>query len=115
MFERRATPLIPLRAFFSRLFGQIALTLVMMILSLGFGMVGYHYFEKMPWIDCFLNAAMLLGGMGEVDVLKTNGGKIFAALYALYAGIFTMVCAGLLLAPVFHRILHHFHAVDDGA
>jgi hypothetical protein len=64
----------------------------------------------MPWIDAFLNASMILGGMGEIDILHTIGGKLFAAFYAIYSGIFLVVCGGLLLVPIFHRILHRFHA-----
>jgi hypothetical protein len=64
----------------------------------------------MDWLDALLNASMILGGMGPVDTLHTDGGKWFASFYALYSGLFFIICGGLLLAPVFHRILHHFHA-----
>ena len=84
-----------------------------MIVSLLVGMLGYRYLEGFAWIDCFLNTSMLLGGMGEIDTLKTEGGKLFAGLYSLYSGLFMIICGGLLLAPVFHRILHHFHADED--
>jgi hypothetical protein len=79
------------------------------VLSLAIGMVGYEYFENLPWRDAFLNSAMLLGGMGPVDAPHTPAGKVFAGLYALYAGLVFLIVAGLLLAPVVHRILHHFH------
>ena len=80
--------------------------------SLGAGMIGYLYFEPKDvntWPDAFLNAAMLLGGMGPVHTPATEAGKVFAGLYALYAGLVFLVAAGLLLAPVFHRLLHRFH------
>ena len=80
--------------------------------SLLAGILGYLYFENdhvKTRSDAFLNAAMLLGGMGPVHTPCTEGGKIFAAVYALYAGLFFLVAAGLLLAPVFHRLLHRFH------
>lgn len=88
--------------------GSIAVALI--LLSLGIGMVGYRGFEGLGWLDAFLNASMILGGMGPVDTVKSNGGKIFAGMYALYSGLVFLVVAGLLLAPVVHRILHRFHA-----
>ena len=78
--------------------------------SLAIGMIGYHELERLNWIDAFLNAAMLLGGMGPVAVPTTTGGKLFAGLYALYCGLVLILVAGILLAPVAHRILHKFHA-----
>ena len=77
------------------------------------GMWGYERYENLAWRDAFLNAAMLLGGMGPVDDPKTDGGKLFAGLYALYAGLVFLVVAGLLLAPVVHRVLHLLHWEAD--
>ena len=71
------------------------------------------YYESLAWRDAFLNAAMLLGGMGPVDAPKTDGGKIFAGLYALYAGLFFLVAAGLAFAPLLHRVLHRLHWEDE--
>ena len=81
--------------------------------SLAVGMCGYHFLEKLPWIDALLNASMILGGMGPVDPIKTFAGKIFASFYALYSGLAIISVAGLLLAPIVHRFLHKFH-VDSG-
>jgi len=80
--------------------------------SLGLGMLGYHHFEGLPWVDAFLNASMLLGGMGPVDMPRTESGKLFAGFYALYSGVLFLVLAAILLAPVFHRVLHRFHLED---
>ena len=77
--------------------------------SLAIGMVGYHVLEQLSWLDAFLNAAMLLGGMGPVAVPVTEGGKLFAGLYALYCGLVVIAVAGIVLVPVAHRILHRFH------
>jgi hypothetical protein len=78
--------------------------------SLILGMWGYWYFEGMHWIDAFLNAAMLLGGMGPVEPqLHTTGGKLFAGFYALYAGMVVLVAASILVAPLMHRYMHKFH------
>jgi len=72
-------------------------------------MAGYMHYEQLPWRDAFLNAAMLLGGMGPVESPQTAGGKMFAGLYALYAGLVFLVAIGIVLAPVVHRLLHKFH------
>jgi hypothetical protein len=80
-----------------------------MVLSLAIGMTGYAHFERLPWRDAFLNSAMLLGGMGPVNPPATDGGKVFAGLYALYAGLVFLATAGILVAPVVHRLLHKFH------
>jgi len=77
--------------------------------SLFVGMAGYHYLEDLPWIDAFVNAAMILSGMGPVAQLQTWGGKLFAGLYALYSGLAVLVAASILMAPIFHRWLHRFH------
>jgi hypothetical protein len=77
--------------------------------SLALGVCGYHLTEGLPWIDALLNASMILGGMGPVDPLKTNGGKLFASFYALYSGLAIISIAGLMIAPAAHRMLHVFH------
>ena len=80
-----------------------------MTFSVAIGIAGYQYYEHLPWRDAFLNSTMLLGGMGPVDAPKTDGGKLFAGFYALYAGLVFIVIVGLMFAPVFHRLLHKFH------
>jgi hypothetical protein len=77
--------------------------------SLAIGVFGYHYTEGIPWLDSLLNASMILGGMGPVDPLHTTAGKLFASFYALYSGLLLISLAGLMLAPVVHRLLHKFH------
>ena len=79
------------------------------LFALGLGMAIYHWVEGLPWADAFLNAAMLLGGMGPVDQLHTTTGKWLAGFYALFAGIVFLVLAGVMLAPVIHHVLHRFH------
>src|SRR5215470_1616953 len=113
MYEARHTPLASRRRFVRRLFKSFGIVMAVIAVSLGVGMAGYRYFEGLHWIDAFLNAAMLLGGMGPVDPIRTTGGKVFAGLYALYAGMVVLVAAGILMAPVFHRFLHRFHLEED--
>jgi hypothetical protein len=81
--------------------------------SLGIGMAGYALFEGLLWRDSFLNSAMLLGGMGPVDAPRSNGGKLFAGLYALYAGLVFLIAAAIMVAPVVHRLMHKFHWETD--
>jgi hypothetical protein len=85
------------------------MALLIVLASLAVGMGGYHAFEGLSWIDAFVNAAMILGGMGPVNELHTTVGKLFAGFYALYSGIVFLVVAGVLFAPVVHRFFHHFH------
>lgn len=113
MFEDRNDPLISSQAFAGRMLQWLLITFALLALSLGVGVWGYHHFEQMGWVDALLNASMILGGMGEIDALYTTGGKLFASFYAIYSGIFLVACGGLLLVPVFHRVLHRFHADDD--
>lgn len=95
--------------FVRRLLGHALFVLALIVVSLDIGMLGYMGFEKLSWVDAFLNSAMLLGGMGPVNAPQTVAGKLFAGFYALYAGLAFIVAAGLLFAPVLHRLLHRFH------
>jgi hypothetical protein len=112
MYESRDTKPIPRRHFVRRLTVHFLGSLALVVGSLFLGMIGYHYYETLPWRDAFLNSAMLLGGMGPVDAPRTDGGKLFAGFYALYAGLVFLVAAGLIFAPAFHRMLHLFHWAD---
>jgi len=108
-FERKDEELLPLRAFYRRLFQFAMIALSIVALSLLAGLLGYMYFESMAPIDAFLNAAMIMGGMGPATPLTTDGGKLFAGFYALYCGFILLVAAGIFITPIFHRFLHHFH------
>ena len=88
---------------------HLAGAIVLLGVSLGLGIAGYTTFEHLPFLDALLNAAMLLGGMGPVNAPVTPAGKVFASLYALYAGLVFIVTAALLLTPLVHRLLHRFH------
>ena len=112
-FEHFQTPVIPPAAFALRLGRNIVLALALTGISLLLGMAGYREPEDMNWTDAFLNAAMILGGMGPVSALNTEAGKWFAGCYALYSGLFVVVVAAIVLAPVVHRLLHKFHYDAD--
>jgi hypothetical protein len=109
VYERRHEPLVPRPVFIRRVLGHAAVALGLVGVSLSLGMAGYHVLEGLSWLDGFLNAAMLLGGMGPVNALQTSAGKLFAGLYALYAGLLFITVTGILAAPVAHRLLHRFH------
>lgn len=109
MYEPRRHPPLPRAAFLWRLARHAALAAGLVAASLLAGMAGYRWLEGLGWLDAFLNAAMLLGGMGPIWPPQTAGGKLFAGLYALYSGLVFLVSAGLIAAPVVHRFLHRFH------
>jgi hypothetical protein len=112
MFEHRKSPLLPRRVFYARLARTTALGLALTLVSLSIGMAGYHGFEKLSWLDAFLNAAMILSGMGQVAVIQTSAGKVFAGCYALFSGLALITTIAVIFAPVFHRFLHKFHLED---
>ena len=113
MIEKRHHPLAGADVFSQRLLFHGLLALGTIVVALAIGMAGYMGFEAMGLIDAFANAAMILSGMGPLTPLHTDGGKIFAGFYAIFCGLLIFGVAGLILAPVFHRVLHSFH-VDDG-
>ncbi len=113
MYETKTHPPIPPEKFIRRVFLHLAIALLVLLLSVMLGMAGYEHYENLSWRSAFLNTAMLLGGMGPVDAPQTDGGKLFAGLYALYAGLMFLIVAGLILAPVVHRVMHKFHWEQD--
>src|SRR6185436_8303045 len=109
MYESRKQPVVPRGLFARRLATHSAAALALLVVALVIGMLGYVAFERLSWIDAFLNASMLLGGMGPVDPPRTDAGKVFAGCYALYSGLVFIVTAAVLFAPILHRVLHRFH------
>ncbi|SRR5713226_3594822 len=113
MYEPRDAPLAPPSVFLWRVMRHAVFASLVVAVSLAGGMWGYMHFEHLGWRDAFLNAAMLLGGMGPVETPITPGGKLFAGLYALYAGLIFLVAVGIILAPLVHRLMHQFHLEQD--
>ena len=109
MYERHNEPLLPLRKFLLRFARHGKLAGAVVAFSLGIGTLGFHAFDGQQWLDGFVNASMLLSGMGLVGSLHTSAGKVFASFYAMYAGLVFIGTAGLLLAPIVHRVLHKIH------
>jgi hypothetical protein len=112
-FEGRGHPLLPWPDFVRRVLTSVAFAGLVIGGSLAVGMAGYHFLEGLGGMDSFLNASMILSGMGPLWSPQTQAGKLFAGLYALYSGLAVLVVAGLILAPLIHRLLHRFHADDD--
>jgi hypothetical protein len=110
--EHKTENLVGRRQFVMRVLKYACFAGSIILGSLFIGMWGYHFFERLPWIDAFLNAAMILGGMGPIDHPNTRDGKMFAGLYALFAGLVFIVVAGTILTPILHRILHRLHVGD---
>jgi len=92
---------------------HLAIALVLIVGVLCLGMAGYHWLADLNWVDALLNASMILGGMGPVDLLPNTGAKIFASVYALFSGLVFIAIMGILFAPMVHRMLHAFHMEDD--
>lgn len=109
MYEHYLEPLVPQSTFSLRVVKAVLISVVVVSCALGIGVFGYHIFEGYSWIDSILNASMILGGMGPVNELHTDAGKLFASGYALFSGVVFLVVAGILFAPIVHRFLHRFH------
>ena len=114
MFERKSHALLSPRAFRWRMLRMAGLALALVVLALTVGAAGYRGFEGLSWLDATLNAAMILTGMGPVDPVRTTHGKLFAIGFALFSGVVFLTIVALILAPIGHRLLHHFHLEDDG-
>lgn len=113
MFEHRKQTLLPRREFIRRLGWSVAAGAGLIAFSLAVGMIGYHVLADLPWIDAFLDAAMILSGMGPLSPLHSDASKLFAGWYAIYCGIALIGTTGVIFAPVIHRALHKFHLKDD--
>ena len=109
MFEHHEEPLQTPKAFVARQIKYLAFALMILLCSIGIGTFGYHTLGNLKWIDAFLNASMILTGMGPVDKMETDGGKMFSAIYALFSGVAFLTLVGVLFAPLYHRFLHKFH------
>lgn len=114
-YEHRSQPVLPVRLFIRRIIDHVLLALTLVTVSLAMGVAGYHFLAGLTWIDALMNAAMILGGMGPVNDISSVPGKLFATVYALYAGIAFLAIASVLIAPFAHRLLHRLHLEDTNS
>jgi hypothetical protein len=109
MYETRRQRPLSIAQYARRLALHVLAASALLAVSLGVGMLGYHSFEHLSWLDAFLNSSMLLGGMGPLESPQSSGGKLFAGLYALYSGLVFLVMVAVIFAPILHRLMHRFH------
>lgn len=109
MYEHHKKQLASVQVFYQRVLENFLWSVVIIAISLLIGILGYHFTENLGWLDSLLNASMILGGMGPVDILRTSEGKLFASFYALFSGVVFLITMSVVLAPVLHRFLHKFH------
>ena len=109
MFEKKHQAVLPRPKFIQRLLQHLIVAALILVGGLGIGVLGYHYIGALNWVDALLNAAMILTGMGPVDVLHSDAAKLFASAYALFSGVIFLIGMGVVVAPLLHRLLHQFH------
>ena len=108
-FEHHSQPLLHMQGFLVRVLTFIGYALLIIIAALAVGILGYHFFVGLAWLDAFLNAAMILSGMGPVDPINADSGKWFASLYALLSGLVFAITTGIIISPIIHRVMHRLH------
>lgn len=108
-FEHAKKPLLDIKAFRQRQVLFFLYGIVLLLISLGIGMAGYHYSADLDWITSFYNASMILTGMGPAAELHTNGAKIFAGCYSIFSGVIFLGTIAIMFAPIVHRFLHRIH------
>jgi hypothetical protein len=113
MYEHKKQKLVPLKTFYQRVFKNIIFAVLVMIICLIIGLLGYHYTADIPWLDALHNASMILSGMGPVVEINSTGGKWFSSFYALFSGVVFITNIGIILAPAIHRLLHSLNVEEN--
>ena|ERR1017187_9149243 len=112
-YEHKSKSLLPKKKYYKRLINNILFALLFLLLSLSIGIGGYMYFGKLSFVDALLNASMILGGMGPVDILHSDSAKYFASFYALYSGVTLISSVGIIFSPIIHRMMHRLNLETD--
>lgn len=112
-FEHRSQPILPFDKFIKRILRYTFFSMVLIGVSLGIGVAGYHYINELPWLDALLNASMILTGMGPVDPMKNDAAKLFASFYSIFSGVVFLSTVAVFLSPIAHRLLHKMHVDED--
>ncbi len=113
MYEHRKQPVAPVAKYYKRIVKNVTIALIVMFVSLGIGIIGYHFTADIPWIDALHNASMILSGMGPVVEIKTVTGKYFSSAYALFSGVVFITNFGIILAPAMHRLFHKLNLEES--
>ena len=113
MYEHKKQKIVPLRTFYKRIMTNIVIASLIMLFCLLIGIAGYHFTAGIAWLDSLHNASMILSGMGPVVEIKTEGGKWFSSLYALFSGVVFITNIGVILAPAVHRLFHRLHLEEN--
>jgi len=112
-FEHHSKPVLPFKEFLVRVLRYTLFSIVLLVFSLGIGILGYHFTNQLSWLDSLLNASMILTGMGPVDPLKTDAAKWFASFYSIFSGVVFLSTVAVFLSPIVHRLLHKMHVSED--
>ena len=112
-FEHHSKPVLPFAKFLVRVVRYSIFAIGLLSISLGIGVIGYHYFNELGWLDSLLNASMILTGMGEIDPLKYDSAKWFASFYSIFSGVVFLSTMAVFLSPIVHRFLHKIHLSED--
>lgn len=112
-FEHQSEPVLPFDQFIKRIIRYTFFSFLLLGVSLGIGVAGYHYINDLPWIDALLNASMILTGMGPIDPMKNNAAKLFASFYSIFSGVVFLSTVAVFLSPVVHRFLHKLHVDEE--
>jgi hypothetical protein len=113
MYEHKKQRLAPMKTFYQRVIKNIFIALLIMLVCLFIGILGYHFTAQVEWLDSLHNASMILSGMGPVVEIKTVAGKWFSSMYALFSGVVFITNIGIILAPAMHRIYHRLHIEEE--
>lgn len=112
-FEHHSEPVIPFDQFIKRIVRYTFFSFLLLGVSLGIGVLGYHFINNLPWIDALLNASMILTGMGPIDPMKNDAAKLFASFYSIFSGVVFLSTVAVFLSPVAHRFLHKLHVDEE--
>ena len=112
MFEHKSKPLAPRSVYYRRIAYSLFIGVLILLICLIIGILGYHYLANIPWLDSLHNASMILSGMGPVAEIKTVDGKLFSSFYALFSGVVFITNIGIILAPAAHRLFHRLHVEE---
>lgn len=112
-FEHHSEPVIPFDQFIKRIVRYTFFSFLLLGVSLGIGVLGYHFINDLPWIDALLNASMILTGMGPIDPVKNDAAKLFASFYSIFSGVVFLSTVAVFLSPIAHRFLHKLHVDEE--